>query len=180
MPHRGTRINIADSAKIQLESTLRLNVVEGGKHSKAESHLVMEEDSCLDIRGVFCFRHGADIKLFEGARLILEGGYAMANVAIRCKKEIRIGKGAAIARGVTIIDSDAHEIFIGDQSQATTGPVNIGEHVWIGTGATILKGVTIGDGAIVATGSVVTRNVPQKTIVAGVPAKVIKENVEWR
>ena len=104
----------------------------------------------------------------------------MANVAIRCKEEIRIGKGVAIARGVTIIDSDAHEICISNEIQSMSAPVNIGEHVWIGTGATILKGVTIGNGAIVATGSVVTRNVPPQTIVAGVPARIIKENVEWK
>ena len=44
----------------------------------------------------------------------------------------------------------------------------------------ILPGVTIGDGAIVAAGAVVTKDVPEKCMVAGVPAKVIKENVEWK
>ena len=61
-----------------------------------------------------------------------------------------------------------------------TQPVFIGNHVWIGTNVTILKGVTIGDGAIIAAGSVVTKSVPSKCLAAGVPAKVIKENVEWK
>lgn len=52
--------------------------------------------------------------------------------------------------------------------------------MWIGTNAIILKGVAIGDGAIIAAGAVVTKDVPAHTLVAGVPAKVIKENIiDW-
>jgi acetyltransferase-like isoleucine patch superfamily enzyme len=53
-------------------------------------------------------------------------------------------------------------------------PVNIGNKVWIGANATILPGVTIGDGAIVAAGAVVTKDVVPKTLVGGVPARLIK------
>ncbi|WP_235941340.1 DapH/DapD/GlmU-related protein [Paenibacillus puerhi] len=53
-------------------------------------------------------------------------------------------------------------------------PVTIGENVWIGSSATILPGVTIGDNSIVAAGAVVYRNVPEDSVVAGVPAKVVK------
>ena len=59
------------------------------------------------------------------------------------------------------------------------GVVRIGNKVWIATNALILPGVTIGDGAIVAAGAVVTKDVPAKCMVAGVPARIIKENVEW-
>ncbi|MDE7192107.1 MAG: sugar O-acetyltransferase, partial [Clostridia bacterium] len=54
-------------------------------------------------------------------------------------------------------------------------PVKIGNNVWIGAHATILSGVTIGDNAIIAAGAVVTKDVPQNTVVAGVPAKIIKK-----
>jgi acetyltransferase-like isoleucine patch superfamily enzyme len=58
-------------------------------------------------------------------------------------------------------------------------PIVIEDNVWIGCNVIILKGVTIGAGSIVAAGSIVTKNVPADSIVAGNPAKVIKENVKW-
>lgn len=54
-------------------------------------------------------------------------------------------------------------------------PVRIGDNVWIGASATILAGVTIGDGVVVAAGAVVTKDVPDRVLVAGVPAAVIRE-----
>ena len=54
-------------------------------------------------------------------------------------------------------------------------PVHIGHHCWIGTGATILQGVKIGDGAVVAAGAVVTKDIPAKTVWGGVPAKYIRD-----
>ena len=55
----------------------------------------------------------------------------------------------------------------------------IGDKVWIGMNVTILKGVNVGEGSIIAAGSVVTNNVPAHSIVAGVPAKVIKSDVYY-
>ena len=57
-------------------------------------------------------------------------------------------------------------------------PVTIGDDVWVGGGVSINPGVTIGDGAVVGSGSVVTRSVPPRTIAAGVPARVIRENTD--
>lgn len=59
------------------------------------------------------------------------------------------------------------------------GKIRIGNKVWIATGAMILPGLKIGDGAIVAAGAIVTKDVPERCMVAGVPARVIKEKVEW-
>lgn len=53
-------------------------------------------------------------------------------------------------------------------------PIHIGKNVWLGANVTVLPGVTIGDGAVVAAGAVVTKDVPENTVVAGVPAKIMR------
>jgi acetyltransferase-like isoleucine patch superfamily enzyme len=60
------------------------------------------------------------------------------------------------------------------RSQITTAPIRIGRGVWIAAGAMVLQGVTVGDDAVVAAGAVVTKDVPRRTLVAGVPAQVIR------
>lgn len=72
------------------------------------------------------------------------------------------------------MDSDFHDLnnhFADGASKA----IVISDDVWIATRSTILKGVTIGKGSVVATGSIVTRDVPDYSVVAGIPAKVIKK-----
>ena len=74
----------------------------------------------------------------------------------------------------TVIATLNHEQDPDDRASMWAKPVRIGDKVWIGAHVTILPGVTIGDGAIVGAGAVVTKNVPPRTIVGGVPAKVLK------
>jgi len=87
---------------------------------------------------------------------------------------IRIGDGSLLGMNVTIATLN-HGLSLETRNTTYPSPVIIGENVWIGSNATILPGVTIGDNAIVAAGAVVTKSVPENTVVAGVPAKVIKE-----
>jgi acetyltransferase-like isoleucine patch superfamily enzyme len=60
------------------------------------------------------------------------------------------------------------------RSQITTAPIRISRGAWIAAGATVLQGVTVGDDAVVAAGAVVTKDVPAPTLVAGVPARIIR------
>lgn len=128
----------------------------------------------LDIFSMFL---GCSLAVTEGASLTLGNGYMNLNSKIRCREKITIGDGTVISENVHIRDSDVHTIL--NSNRPKTQPVHIGKHVWIGAGAIILKGVTIGDGAIIAAGSVVTRNIPARCLAAGNPAKVVKENVDW-
>lgn len=87
---------------------------------------------------------------------------------------ITIGDGSLIGHNVVLatINHGFNPIHRGDNHPS---PIVIGENVWIGSNATILPGVSIGDGAIIAAGAVVTKNVPAHTVVGGVPAHIFKE-----
>lgn len=95
---------------------------------------------------------------------------------IHVADSIEIGKNCAISWDVCIMDTDYHKF---NDNICKSKPVKIGNHVWIGCRSTILKGVTIGDGAVIAAGSVVTKDVPANTCVGGNPAKILKENIYW-
>ena len=80
-----------------------------------------------------------------------------------------------MAHGSYITDSDWHGIYDRVNRDSTVKPVRLGDNVWLGDRATVLKGVTIGDNSIVAASSVVTKDVPANVIVAGNPAIVVRE-----
>ena len=96
-----------------------------------------------------------------------------SGTTISAHKEVTIGSHCQIAPDVVILDSDFH-----DASHASTSgessSIHIGNHVWLATRSMVLKGVSIGDGATVAAGAVVTKDVPPYSVVAGIPAKIIK------
>ncbi len=96
---------------------------------------------------------------------------------ISCQKSITIGSNVMLAPYVYILDVDHKFKSINipiTQQGYTTGDVNIGDNVWIGTNTIITKGVTIGEGSIIGSNSVVTKNIAPFSIVAGSPAKLIR------
>jgi len=128
--------------------------------------------------------------IFERAGASVECGdrcYIGASHLI-CAERIVLGSDVVISWGVTIVDHNSHAIEwhlrsedVLDWKLGTKNwehvkvmPVELGDRVWIGFNATILKGVRIGEGAIVAAGSVVTKDVQPFTIVGGNPARVIR------
>ena len=168
-------LKLDNKSKLVLHNSLTLNANRMGKNGRS-SILRMDENSVLECHG-FSFMYGADIILFKGSRLELgKGSFINSDCKIRCHKEITIGEGCAISHDFTVMDSDVHEL----DGSRNTNPVHIGNHVWIGTRVTILNGVTVGDGAVIAAGALVTKDVPAGSLVGGVPAKVIKEKVEWK
>ena len=94
---------------------------------------------------------------------------------IAASDEITIGDGVMMANGTYITDSDWHTIYDRTQRSDAITPVHIGDNVWLGDHATVLKGVSIGANSVVAARAVVTKDVPANVIVAGNPARVVKE-----
>jgi len=124
--------------------------------------------------------YGTDILVFKGASLTFKGQDDInQRVQIICMDNIIIGENVMISRDVVIRDNDGgHEILT--EGYKKTAPVVIGNHVWIGQGAMIMKGVTIGDGAIIAADAWVVTNVKPNTLVMGDPARTVQKNIEWR
>jgi acetyltransferase-like isoleucine patch superfamily enzyme len=121
---------------------------------------------------------GRGVKLSVGRDAKLEIGdksYITDGSQILAQNSIVIGKNCAISFGVTIMDDDGHGIGLPPYS----APIIIEDEVWIGCNVTILKGVTIGKGSVVAAGAVVTKSCPPHSLLAGVPARVIKQEVTW-
>ncbi len=86
---------------------------------------------------------------------------------------ITIGDGALIGHNVVLATLN-HDFSPKKRSTLHPAPIVIGKNVWIGANATVVPGVTIGNGAIIAAGTVVTKNVPENVVVGGVPAKIMK------
>jgi acetyltransferase-like isoleucine patch superfamily enzyme len=147
-----------------------------GKERRYISEFRLDDYSTLVCNGDFKLYQGASVYVAPNAKLVFKGnGYINSNSTLNCFQSIEIGVDCGIADNVYIADSDNHNI----DGRKSTSPIVIKDHVWIGKNAIILKGVTIGEGAAVAAGAVVTKNVPAHCLVAGVPAKVIRENIEW-
>ncbi len=117
------------------------------------------------------FYSGVRLEVGKGAEIkIGNGTYLNRNTVIVANKKVEIGSDCRISWDVIIMDSDQHEI---PGKESSDKSVCIESNVWIGCRSIILKGVRIGTGAVVAAGSVVTKDVQPNTIVGGVPAKVI-------
>jgi acetyltransferase-like isoleucine patch superfamily enzyme len=126
-----------------------------------------------------------DYVIFEsGSKLLAwrDGAIKMGNsvycngAIISSTVSIEIGNAVVISGYVLIIDHDGYGL---DGNPAIERPVKIGNNVWIGMRATILKGVTIGDNSVVGAAAVVTKNVEPCTIVAGNPARKIRNTTGY-
>jgi acetyltransferase-like isoleucine patch superfamily enzyme len=156
--------SIIHLARVQLKQNCEVIVNE---QSQVEGSIIFDKDN-------------ASISI--GKKVFMNGSLIAA-------QKIEIGDDVLISWGVTIVDHNSHAISFSDRSEDVVNwrlgkkdwtnvkiaPIKISDKVWIGFNSIILKGVTIGEGAIVGSGSVVTKDVPPWTIVAGNPACVIRE-----
>ena len=142
-------------------------------------------------RHVSCYA-GCSFALGENGRCTI-GDFSLLNGAlIMAEERIDIGSHCLISWNVGLADSDFHPLepaqrLIDAQALAPffenrparprlkTAPIKIGDNVWIGMNAVILKGVTVGENSVVAAGSVVTKSVEPNTVVAGNPAVAVKK-----
>lgn len=182
---RSSSIRVLNRSNIKIAKTATIELVEHASFeinrqdyikSHERSTLYLGNDAMLKLRGAFTMHGHSSIMVHKGALLEIGNNTYLNGGSVDCCHHILIGDDCAIAGGVHISDNSWHAISDVKEKKGIT----IGNKVWIATNAQIMPGVTIGDGAIVAAGAIVTKDVPAQCMVAGVPAKVVKEDVEWK
>lgn len=152
-------------------------------HSSKENIVIGDHNIFLDDFHIRCFK--------DGRVTIGSYNWTSLRTQIVCANRVKIGNYCMFGRDVYISDTNEHPIDPDLRLQYTkrfwakglpperyagvdNSPTTIGNNVWIGERAIVLKGVTVGDGATIAAGAVVTRSVPENAVVAGNPARVVK------
>lgn len=161
------------------------NIIYVGKNSLLrDSNIFIKGNNNILYIGDNCVVNNTSIILDnEGAEIRIGNKTSIAKAQIVSLEpyNIEIGEDCMLSYDIEIRNTDSHKIYDKNTNKRINegNGVSIGNHVWLGMRAIILKGVTIEDNSIVAGGSIVTKDVKVNTIVSGNPAKQIKENVYW-
>lgn len=182
LAHPNVIMEIHPDAELALDGRLMLGFI--GETSASHPDLMNSK---------FAVGENATVTVPDGTARIgpctvthIEGDFTMGNSYINshgkilCEDSITIGDNCAIAWHVELSDSDMHPYAVSGERVPHRAPIEIGDGVWIGSNVQVKKGVTIGDGAVVASGSVVTSDVDAGTLVAGVPARQVYDDIERR
>ena len=170
----GPRLHLAD---LRIERGARVRIGDGFTTERRRGNVIWAQESSLLALGERAWlrtEYGSNyLTLFPGARIEI-GPDALINAAmLHAKQEIRIGSDLRLGFGARIFDADLHDVD--SETPERSAPVRIGDRVWIGAGAIVLRGVQIGDDVVVGAGSIVTRDLPSRCLAAGAPAKPIRE-----
>jgi acetyltransferase-like isoleucine patch superfamily enzyme len=164
-------------AQLRVEPGGRLVIGEGfATERQAGNHFWIGEDAQVEFgpRAWLRTEHGANrITAFAGARVRVGRDALINGAMLHAKAGISIGDESRIAFGARILDADLHDLDSATREQVA--PVKIGDRVWLGADAIVLRGVTIGDDVVVGAGSVVTRDLPPRCLALGSPARPVRE-----
>jgi tetrahydrodipicolinate N-acetyltransferase len=176
---RGSRVRIERGARIEFDPGSRLIIGED-RLAPMPCRVILRRNSRFSVRGEVELMRGTKVVVSESAHLeIGDHSYIHCNSTVTCFEHISIGRDCAISWNTNVLDGNSHDLTIEGVPRLWSAPIVIADSVWIGAGALVLSGVTIGSGAVVGAGSVVTKDVPERTVVAGNPARVIGKNAEW-
>lgn len=144
---------------------------------RGNNHKLIIGENCI-CRGITFWLEGDNCEINIGR----ESRIATSTFsALEHNKKILVGEDCMISYDVEIKTGDSHCIMNNDTRKRVNFDQDIilENHVWIGAHVVVMKGVKIGHNSVIATKAVVTKDVPPHSIVAGIPAKVVKENIDW-
>lgn len=170
--------------KIRLKGDDNKLIIEGGYYRRGEIKIigknnVIEIGKNGNLSNLTIIVHGNNCHVDIGNEVTSGSGF------IACMGEnnyVIIGNDCMLAEYVDIWATDSHGIYDIKETTLlnTSAPIIIGNHVWLGKWASVLKGVTIGDGAIIGMKSLVVKDISPYTINVGSPTRIIKEEVCWK
>lgn len=112
----------------------------------------------------------------SGTLEIGSGTFVNYGVSISARLEVRLGRRCLIGTYCLLMDNDFHTLDPDRRLDTpASAPIILEDNVWLGARAIVLRGTTIGEGSVVAAGSVVAGDVPPRSLVGGVPARIIRE-----
>jgi len=152
--------NVSFNGKIRIER-FKHSTIEIGDGVTFNSHPLFNQ---------LCRSYSIIQTVTDYAYIRIGNGTGCSSVRIKAEEGVFIGKNVTIGANTIIMDTDVHS----DLTGSIASSINIEDNVFIGMDCRILKGVTIGRGAIIAAGSIVTKDIPANAIAAGVPCMVIK------
>ena len=153
-------------------STLRIAAGVVTEHRPGRLHFLLSPGARVEIgEGTWLRTEVGDLHLvaFDDAQLVVGPEGLLNGCHISAKTQVVLGRRVWVGMGSRVFDADQHDLD--DAHPERRGPVSIGDCVWIGSDATVLRGVEIGEHSVVGTRSLVTHDVPPHTLVYGQPAR---------
>jgi acetyltransferase-like isoleucine patch superfamily enzyme len=168
----GGRLELAPTARLRVRVMFRGS----GSVAVAEHATLGDRDAGLAGAPIWLSARHRGSEVWIGRHTRLANG-----VELTALQRIAVGDGCLIGAGVRMVDGDFHGIEPDERSsEGAKAAVDVGERVWVGMGAIVLKGVRIGDGAVVGAGAVVTKDVPAGAVAVGNPAAAISRRAAAR
>lgn len=156
----------------------------GDFRNNSKSYLYIEKNGRMIINSYANICTGFFISIYDNAKITIGNNcWLNTGCTIRCANEISIGNSCLFGWNINIYDSDGHSIYYKNNPELCVNcnkKIIIGNHVWIGANATIAKGARIPNNCILAGHSLINKSFEKSNcIYAGIPAKLVKENIIW-
>jgi acetyltransferase-like isoleucine patch superfamily enzyme len=184
--HRMVIFNFGGSVELTCPArpgTVLLGFGANGAFDFRRSRSVWQVAGPVVFQGPARLGNGFKLSVADTGRVSFGPGFVLsAESQIVCRERITFGRDCLVSWDVLLLDGDFHPLIAEDGTTSETrSPISVGDRVWIGARACVLKGVTLADDVVVGAGAIVTKpHAESRVLLGGNPARVIREGVRWR